>query len=289
LVFGIQKGIERLSKVLMPLFFLLLLILIARVLSLPGAIDGVTLYLQPDWSKVDMATVLDALGLSFFSLSLGVGVMITYGAYIQEKTQLFHSSLWVILLTSVTCFLSGLMILPAMFVFGIEHTAGPGLTFITMPGIFYQFPGGQYFSVIFFTLLVVAALTSAVSIYEVVLRFMIEQWKMPRIFAALLYAVAIFIVGSACSLSLGIWSHYTAFGMNLFDLLSFVSEKIMMPMTEIGLALMVGWFIWPKIYSELIQGMSSNWGVVLLKPLNQWVAPGLIAWIMLDYLFKMMI
>ena len=290
LTFGIERGIERLSKFLMPLFFVLMLLLIVRVLTLPGAIEGVESYLHLDWGNLSIKVILEALGLAFFSLSLGLGIMVTYGSHIQGDTNLPHSAMWVILLATFTCILAGLMIIPATSVFGIEQQAGPGLTFITMPGIFYKMPGGNYFSVMFFILLVVAALTSAVSIYEVVLRFIIEEWGISRSKAVLFYAVAVFVLGAACSLSLGVWENYTLFGLNIFGLLEFASEKVMMPATEVLLALAVGWLVWPRIRDELhlganIKGVTGGF-VASLKSLNQWVAPVLIGWVMLDYLVR---
>ncbi|WP_228369849.1 sodium-dependent transporter [Laribacter hongkongensis] len=178
---GVQHGIEKLSKFLMPALFILMLGLIVRGLTLPGAMEGVAYFLTPDFSRVTASTVIDALGLAFFSLSLGMGAMITYGSYVQSSTSIPGSAMWVVTLTTLVCFLAGLMVLPAVFAFGFDPSAGPGLTFITMPAVFSHMVGGQFFAIAFFTLLLVAALTSSVSLMEVVTSFMIDEFGMKRV------------------------------------------------------------------------------------------------------------
>lgn len=146
----VQKGIERVSKYLMVMLFLLILILIARGLTLHGALDGVVTFLHPDFSKVTPTMIIEAMGLAFFSMSLGMGCMITYGSYASGETSIPNSAGSVIGLTTLICFLSGLMVFPAIFVFGFNPSAGPGLTFITMPAVFSQMSGGQLFGILFF-------------------------------------------------------------------------------------------------------------------------------------------
>ncbi|WP_434628768.1 sodium-dependent transporter [Chromobacterium sp. CV08] len=276
---GVQKGIEALSKFLMPALFALMLVLIARGLTLPGALDGVGYFVAPDFSKVSAAMLVDALGLAFFSLSLGLGIMITYGSYVGRESKLVGSALWVIALTVATCFLAGLMVLPAVFAFGFDPSAGPGLTFITMPAVFAHLPLGQLFAVMFFCLLLLAALTSSVSLLEVVTSFAIDELRLSRRVAAILMAAGTFLLGVPASLSLGVWSDHQLFGMNFFDLLDFVTSKLLMPAGELLLALFVGWKAWPVVRKELSSDSSPR-AMQCMRGFCMALAPLLIGWIM---------
>lgn len=276
---GVQKGIEALSKFLMPALFVLMLVLIARGLTLPGALEGVSYFVAPDFSKVSAAMLVDALGLAFFSLSLGLGIMITYGSYVGRESKLVSSALWVIALTVATCFLAGLMVLPAVFAFGFDPSAGPGLTFITMPAVFAHLPLGQLFAVMFFCLLLLAALTSSVSLLEVVTSFAIDELRLSRRAAAILMAAGTFLLGIPASLSLGIWGDYQLGGMNFFDLLDFVTSKLLMPAGELLLALFVGWKAWPVVKAELSSGRSPR-VMRCMRGFCMALAPLLIGWIM---------
>lgn len=281
---GVQKGIENLSKFLMPALFVLMLVLIARALTLPGAMEGLLYFLTPDFSKVTGAMLVDAMGLAFFSLSLGMGVMITYGSYVDKESDLLNSSLWVIALTVLTCFLAGLMVLPAVFAFNFDPSAGPGLTFITMPAVFAQMAGGQLFAVLFFFLLLVAALTSSVSLLEVVVSFVMDEFKVGRKPAAISVTCLIFLLGVPASLSLGIWSEHTVFGLGFFDLLDFMTSKLLMPIGEVLLAIFVGWKVWPVIEQELsCTGQPPAW-LALMRGFCRYVAPALIAGILVHNL-----
>ncbi|TJZ75533.1 sodium-dependent transporter [Chitiniphilus eburneus] len=248
---GVQQGIERMSKVLMPALFFLMLLLIGRALTLPGAIEGVRYFITPDWSKLTSAMLVDALGLAFFSLSIGGGIIIAYGSYVSRDTKLVGATLWVSTLATLACVLAGLMVLPAVFAFHVDPAAGPGLTFITMPAIFAQMPAGQWFAVAFFVLLLFAALTSSISILEPIVSFLIDEFRMKRHPATLLVAITSFILGIPAALSFGPMSHLTLFGKSPFDLMDYVASNIMMPAGGLLAALFVGWAIWPRVRDEL--------------------------------------
>ncbi len=248
---GVQKGIENLAKYLMPGLFVLLLVLVGRALTLNGAIDGVIYFITPDFGKVTPAMLIDALGLALFSLSLGMGIMLTYGSYVSKSANLFSSSIWVISLTILMCFLSGLMILPAVFAFGFNPAAGPGLTFVTMPAIFSQMPMGGFFATLFFVLLLVAALTSSISILEVLVSFLIDEFHINRRRATILAIIMVIIPGIPCTLSFGAWDHVLIFGKTFFDLFDYLTSNLMMPLNEILLAIFVGWYAWPKVEADL--------------------------------------
>ena len=262
-VSGVEKGIERISKYLMPILLILMLVLIGRAVSLPGAIEGLKFFLLPDFSKITAATWLEALGLAFFSLSLGIGIMITYGSYVGPEAKLASSAAWVILLTLLTCVLSGLMVLPAVFAFGFAPSTGPGLTFITMPAVFASMPFGHLLATLFFALLLVAALTSSISLLEVLVSFLIDEFKMRRAKAGVIAFVFFFLLGIAASLSLGEWRNYRLFDYNIFDLLDKLTQNILMPWGEILLTLFVAWVRWDKIKVQLFAGRDSIWLTLL--------------------------
>lgn len=282
---GVQKGIERVSKYLMIMLFLLIMVLIARGLTLQGALDGVIMFLHPDFSKVTPAMVIEAMGLAFFSMSIGMGCMITYGSYASGETSIPNSAGSVIGLTTLVCFLSGLMVFPAIFVFGFDPSAGPGLTFITMPAVFTQISGGQWFGILFFFLLFVAALTSSVSLMEVVVSFFIDEFHFPRMTTTVVMSVLMFVLGIGASLSLGIWKDYTLFGKNLFELLDYVSSNLIMPFGGIMVAIFVGWKAWPVVLARLMHpdGTYPVW-LPVFKVFCRFIAPFLIFMILLQNL-----
>lgn len=254
---GVQAGIERLSKWLMPTLFILMTILIVRGLFLPGAMAGVEYLFYPEWEKFTLSALVDAMGFVFFSLSLGVGTMITYGSYLDERSNLGSSAAWVVLLAVGTSLLGGLMVLPPVFAFGLDPAAGPGLTFITMPAVFSLMPFGQAFAVMFYACLVVAALTSAVSLLEVVVIYLAEGLKISRRAATWASAIAMFLSGIPCSLSFGSMSEVKLFDRTVFDLFDFISSNLLMPIGGILVAVMAGWVAWPKMATQL--GATDTW------------------------------
>ncbi|MCM1128430.1 MAG: sodium-dependent transporter [Alistipes senegalensis] len=282
---GVQKGIERVSKWLMTMLFLLILVLIARSLTLPGAWEGVVYFLKPDFSRMSAEMVLEAMGLAFFSLSLGMGCMMTYGSYVSDETDIASSAAWIIGLTTAVCFLVGLMILPAVFVFGLNPAEGSGLTFIIMPAVFSHLAGGGFFAVLFFFLLFVAALTSSVSLMEVVVSFLMDEFGFSRPVSAALMAVLMFVLGIAASLSFGVWKAPVFFGMNLFGFLDYVTSHVMMPFGGIMVCLLAGWVAWEAVAARLLAAgtFSPRW-LGLLRPFCRYVAPLLILMVLLQNL-----
>lgn len=248
---GIRQGIERAGKLLMPALFVLMLGLIVRSLTLPGAAAGVAEFLAPDFSKVSPAMLVDALGLAFFSLSVGAGCMLAYGSYLGAETRLAGSALWVAGLTTLTSILAGLMIFPAVAAFGLEAAAGPGLTYMTMPVVFNHLPFGQGFAIAFFALLLFAALTSSVSMLELIVVLPIDQWGVSRRRATLIVGALVFLAGIPASLSFGLWSEFKFFGRNVFELMDYAATNVLLPIGGIGTALFAGWKLWPAVSSEL--------------------------------------
>ncbi|MCQ2267261.1 MAG: sodium-dependent transporter [Bacteroidaceae bacterium] len=243
---GVQKGIERASKVMMPMLFIFILVLVGCSLSLPGAMKGVEFLLNPDFSKVTASTYLAAMGQAFFSLSIGMGCLCTYASYFPKEANLFGNAFNIAGIDTLIAILSGLIIFPAAYSVGIEPGAGPSLVFITLPNVFYQAFGSipwlaYMFSLMFYLLLAMAALTSAISLLEPATLLIHEETHLRRRWSALLATAPVLLFGVACSLSMGIWDEYKLFGMNLFDLFDFTTAKIMLPLGGLFTALFVGW------------------------------------------------
>lgn len=230
IISGVKEGIERASKVMMPVLFLILIALCVRSATLPGASEGLSFLFNPDFSKIDSSVVLSAMGQAFFSLSIGMGCLITYASYFGKQTNLQTTALQVTILDTLVAVLAGVMIFPAVFSFGIEPTTGPELVFITLPNVFEQLPFGNIWSFVFFVLLALAALTSTISLHEVSTAYVHEEYHISRKKAAVIVSVGVTIVGILCSLSMGVLSSYTLFGLNFFNLLDFVTAKIMLPL-----------------------------------------------------------
>ena len=200
---GVEQGIERLSKYLMPTLFILMLCIIVRGLTLPGAWEGVVFLFDFSFEKLTAASILNAMGFTFFSLSLGAGILVTYGSYLSDKTCIPSSSMWVAVLAIQAALLAGLMIMPAVFAFGLEPNAGPGLVFITVPMIFGSIPFGDVFAALFYICLLVAALTSSVSLLEVVTAFLQNEWHLSRRTSVIGCWISLFFLGAVSAFSFG--------------------------------------------------------------------------------------
>ncbi len=239
---GVHKGIEKFSKILMPLLVVILVVLVVKSLTLSGAGKGVAFLFKPDFSKLTTEGVLSALGHAFFTLSLGMGTLITYGSYIKPDNNLVKTAVSVIVADTAIAILAGVAIFPAVFAFGVEPDKGAGLVFITLPNVFHQMPGGYIFSILFFILLSVAAITSSISILEVVVAYMKEELNMKRKTATVIAATVISLLGALCSLSMGVLDSFTLFDLNFFDLLDKISANMLLPLGGLFVSLFVGWY-----------------------------------------------
>ena len=247
-IFGVSKGIEKSTKILMPALFVLLIILCIRSLTLEGAKEGLIFVLKPDFSNLSGNSILDALGQAFFSLSIGMGCMITYGSYIKRKEDLTYTANVIVLASIVVAVLASIVIFPAASALNIEvDAAGPGLVFKTLPGMFALMPGGIIFATLFFILLCIAALTSAISLIEVVVTFCVEEMQIKRGIATALVAVSMFLLGILCSLSLGMMPQLGLFGLGFFDLMDFMSANIFLPLGGFFIAIYMGWALKKRI------------------------------------------
>ena len=260
----VTKGIERISKVLMPLLFVMMLVLIGRGLMLPGATAGLEFLFKFDPSAFTWSALLQAMGFTFFSLCVGCGCMLTYGSYLDKGSNLVGGCLWITFLAVVSSILGGLMIMPSVFAFGLDPTAGPGLTFITMPAVFAQLPFGQFFAVIFYLCIVVAAVTSSVSMIEIVVAFLVDEHRLSRSAAAMLSTLALAIVGALPCLSFGKLSDITFFGgKTIFDMFDFFTSNISLPIGGLIILWLAGQKCWPMVRDDISQ--NSNLSVGTLK------------------------
>ena len=263
-VAGVKNGIEKYSKILMPMLFVLVLLLAIRSLTLDGAGAGVKFLLYPDFSKITGETMLAALGQAFFSLSLGMGCIITYGSYVNRKENLFKISFMSAFADTGFAILAGLAVMPAVFAFGISPGQGPSLVFITLPQIFAQMPFGNVISIAFFFILLIAAITSAISLLEVVVAYFTEELKMTRKVAVVVTFVIIGIFGTFSSLSQGPLSDVTIFGKTFFDLFDYASSNVLLPVGGLLVVLFVGWRM---KRADVLDELTSGGTVALRKSL----------------------
>lgn len=286
LLFGVQKGIERLSNILMPMLFVLLLAFCFVSLSLPKASEGVEFFLKPDFSAITPSVVIRALGQAFFSLSLGMGVLITYASYFPKDTRLIKTSFSVSTSVIFVAFMMGMIIFPAVTSFGLQDHAlnGPTLVFATLPQVFEQLPYSQLWSALFFLFLTVAAITSTISIAEVSIAFMQDRCRMSRKAACFTVLLPLFVLSTICSLSQGSMSSVTICGMTIFDLFDYVTANIMLPIGSILLCVYLGWVAKKQLFKDQLTNNGSltahSYRIVLF--IVRYIAPILIAGILIS-------
>ena len=247
IVKGVEKGIEKSAKIMMPMLFVLLIILAICSISLPGAGAGIEFLLKPDFSKVDGNVFLSAMGQAFFSLSLGMGCLCTYASYFSKETNLTKTAFSVGIIDTFVAILAGFIIFPACAAYGIEGSMGPPLVFITLPTIFAQMKGGAIFATVFFLLLFFACLTSTICIMEAIVGYAVDEWKIERKKATIGVALVEFVVGILMMLSFGVLSGISIFGRSIFDFTNDVLvSAILLPLGGLLMVLLVGWVLKPK-------------------------------------------
>ena len=263
IIHGVRGGIERASKFLMPVLFILLLVIVGASCMLPNADKGMIFLFQPDFSKLNTHVFLDALGQSFYSLSIAMGCICTYASYFSRQTHLMKSAVQISIIDSLVAILAGLMIFPAAFSVGINPDSGPSLLFITLPQVFQQaFSGlpliGYVLSLMFYALLTLAALTSLISLHEVSTAYFYEQFHITRKQAAWLVTICTCIIGAFCSLSLGAVDGLQIAGRSLFSVFDFVTGQIFLPVGGFLTCLFLGWFV-PR---QIVKDEFTNWGTL---------------------------
>ena len=251
---GVRKGIEKASNILMPVLFLLLLAFCVNSLFMSGAKEGLEFLFKPDFSKVDSSVLIGALGQAFFSLSIGLGTMMIYSSYFSEETPLVKSAALTASLDTLVAILAGVIIFPAVFIFNCEPAAGPKLVFEVLPEIFHQLPGGVVWSTLFFFLLVLASLTSTISMSEICVAFFCEQLGLSRRRAALLNTAIAMGLGTLCAMSFGSLSGLKIFGLTIFNLFDYAASNIMLPLGGMLISVFVGWFIDRNVVKAQLKG-----------------------------------
>ena len=242
---GVQKGIEKASKILMPLLFGFIIILVIRGITLPGAIVGIKYLTKIDFSVITTHTILLALGQAFFSLSLGMGTLLTYGSYMSKKDDIINCSVSIVTLDTLIAILAGFMIFPALFALGMTPDQGPALIFNILPVLFNSIPGGYFFRIIFFILLSVAALTSTISLLEVIIAYVVDEFHLSRKKSTVVFAFIVFLFGIPSALSFGLISEVKFFGKDFFNLMDYIASNIFLPLGGMLISIFVGWF-WKK-------------------------------------------
>ncbi len=289
LIAGVKKGIERITKILMPVLFVLIIICDIRALTLPNAVKGLNFLFHVDFSQLTGVAILTALGLAFFKLSLGMGTMVTYGSYFTEDNNMVGTSLKVALSDTLVSLLAGLAIFPAVFSFGMEPGAGPGLLFMTIPMVFSQMPFGNILLVAFFILTSIAATCAMISLVEVPVAYFTEEKGLSRTKAVLINAAIIVAVGSLAALSAdskSILGGVSLLGKSFFDLFDFASSNILLPLGGLFIALFIGYFVKKDdIKDELTnQGRLKTGGVIdVIYFITRYVTPVLLIIVFLYY------
>lgn len=256
---GVQQGIEKASKYMMPALFIIFIVLVIRSLTLEGAMEGVEFFLKPDWSAVTAKTVLLALGQSFFALSVGLSVMVTYASYLSRGESLTKSAFSVVGLNIFISLLAGLVIFPAVFALGFEPEAGPGLVFVVLPAVFEQLAFGGLFLTIFLILLLFATLTSAFSILEIIVAVLSKGNVEKRKKYAWIAGMLVFAAGIPNALSFGVLSDVKFFGKTFFDLADFITSNIALPLGAFFIAIFAGYILPRKLVrQELETGAGKN-------------------------------
>ncbi len=283
---GVEKGIEQASKIMMPALFLLFIILVVRAVTLEGAMDGIVFLLQPDFSKVTSQTVLEAMGQSFFTLSVGVSVMVTYSSYLPKTQSLPRSAFSIVGMNIFIVLLAGLAIFPAVFAFDLEAGAGPVLLFNVLPTVFGQLPFGMLFFIAFLVLFLFAALTSAFSMLEIIVSVISKGELKKRKKWAWIVGLAIFIAGVPSALSYGILSDVKLFDKTIFDLADYAVSNVLLPVGALLIALFVPLKMKKTaLYEEMKRGSGlKKWLFETWYFLIRFVAPLLILFVMLDVL-----
>ena len=276
-LFGVEKGIEKVSKFMMPVLVVLSLFIAIYSVCMPGAMEGLKYYLMPDFSKFSVTTVLAAMGQLFYSMSLAMGIMITYGSYMKKDVNLESSVTQIELFDTGIAFLAGLMIIPAVFVFsgGTPEALGkgPSLMFVTLPKVFESMTGGTFIGITFFLLVLFAALTSSISLMETVVSIVCDKFKLNRKLACLVVFIFSVALGLLSSLGYGVWSEVKIIGMQFLDFFDFISNSVLMPIVALLTCIFVGYVIKPKTMVEEVELNGTFKRKKLFEVVIKYIAP----------------
>jgi len=240
---GVASGLEKAVRVLMPALFVLLLVMVVYAMTTGHFMAGVTYLFQPDFSKLSAEGFLSAMGQAFFSLSLGMGAIMIYGSYLHRSASIGRNAVIIATMDTSVAILAGLAIFPIIFSYGLDPQLGPGMVFKVLPLAFGNIPGGQFFGTLFFLLLVFAAWTSAISLLEPVVAWLVEHLTLSRVRASAFAGTLVWLLGVLSLLSLNVWSEFTLFGKNIMDLFEFLAANLMLPLGGLLIAVFAGWLL----------------------------------------------
>ncbi|MDE5857240.1 MAG: sodium-dependent transporter [Muribaculaceae bacterium] len=255
---GVQRGIEKMSNIMMPILFILLVVFCINSLMLPGASQGLSFLFNPDFSKVTPSVMIGAMGQAFFSLSLGLGCLITYSSYFKKDTPLLKTAGIMASIDTMVAILAGIIIFPAVFTFGMEPAAGPRLVFEILPSIFTQLPGSTIWSILFFFLLFLASLSSTISMSEISIAYLVDEFDMSRRKATTIIISIAMVLGVLCALSFGSLSGVTVFGLTFFNLFDYISSNILLPIGGMFISIFVGYVLDRSIVKKELSPKSSR-------------------------------
>lgn len=287
ILLGVEKGIENISKFLMPVLLVISVVISIYIMTLPGAGAGLRYYLLPDFSKFSLKTVCAAMGQMFYSLSIAMGIMITYGSYARDDTSLTKSVNQIEIFDTAVALLAGLMVVPAVYIFSGEagtKASGAGLMFITLPKVFEQMKGGMFIGALFFILVFLAALTSSISLMEAVVSSIMDRFKVGRIPACLICLVLSVLLGVPSSLGNGVWADITILGMDFLTFFDFISNNVLMPIVALATSIMVGWVLGADtIIAELTKNKEKLGREMLYRVTIKYIAPVLLVIILVFF------
>ena len=287
ILLGVEKGIENMSKFLMPVLLIISVVISIYIMTLPGAGAGLKYYLLPDFSKFSLKTVCAAMGQMFYSLSIAMGIMITYGSYARDDTSLTKSVNQIEIFDTAVALLAGLMVVPAVYIFSGEagtKASGAGLMFITLPKVFEQMKGGMFIGALFFILVFLAALTSSISLMEAVVSSIMDRFKVGRIPACLICLVLSVLLGIPSSLGNGVWSNITILGMDFLTFFDFISNNVLMPIVALATSIMIGWVLGADtIIAELTKNNEKLGREKLYRVTIKYIAPVLLVIILVFF------
>ncbi|MEE0199682.1 MAG: sodium-dependent transporter [Muricomes sp.] len=286
-ILGVEKGIETVSKFLMPVLVVLTIGISIYVLTMDGAMEGLKYYIMPHMSDFSVKTLLAAMGQLFYSMSLAMGIMITYGSYMKKSTSLEGSVRQIEIFDTGIAFFAGLMIVPAVFIFSggdqSALSAGPGLMFITLPKVFASMPMGGFVGTVFFILVFFAAVTSAISLMETIVSILMDRFKWKRKFTCIIVVIYVLLMGIPSSLGFGVWDFIQPIGMSILDFWDFMSNSVLMPIVALFTCIFVGFFIKPKAIIEEASAEGAAFkSKKLFTVMIKWIAPILLVLILIS-------
>lgn len=285
--FGVEKGVEGVSKVLMPVLLLLTIGISVYVTTLPGVGEGIKYYLLPDFSKFSIKTLCAAMGQLFYSMSIAMGIMVSYGSYVKKEIDLNKAVNHIEIFDTSVAFLSGFMIVPAVYVFSGEaglKTGGAGLMFETLPKVFEQMPLGRIIGLVFFVLVLLAALTSSISIMEAIVSMVMDKFKISRVFSVVVIFLVSLILGIPSALGYGVLGDVKPLGMDFLTFFDYVSNSVIMPLVAIGTCILVGWFVGTKVIEDEITVNGENFKRrKIFRVMIKYIAPVFLVAILIFY------